>query len=893
MSDPAASPLMRQYRDIKRGYPLAILFFRVGDFYEMFFEDAQIASRLLSIALTSRDKQSPEAIPLCGVPHHAAIGYIAKLLKAGKTVALCEQVEDPKLAKGLVRREVVRLYTPGTLLDTELLSPVESNYLCALSFSSGSSLPTLIGLAVLEVSTGEFWLTELSGPRASSLVSDELARIDVRELLYPSGLNRDASGWIDHIKGARLCERPLQTFDRQSSTKTLLEQFHVQSLDAFGCQNLTVAIGAAGAVLHYVRETQPGASLSHIRRMTVRRDKETMHLDGPTIRNLELLKPMITQDGRPDSCDGSLVSVLDRTVTAMGARQLRQWLVRPLTQSESIHVRLDAVEELKDQLQERVSLRTALREVQDIARLSSRIVLGYSGPRDLLALNQSLAVLPDVFMILESFRSPLLVDIRASWDNGATLYDLINRSIHGDAPSSMRDGNVIKDGYDSNIDELRTACKEGKRWIAELERTERARTGIDSLKVRYNHVFGYYIEITKSNLARVPSDFVRKQTLANAERFMTPELKALEERVTGAELRLQSLEQEIFCDIRARIALEAHRLEAISAKLSLLDVLAGLAETAAMNRYVKPLVDERGEILIRDGRHPVVEALHDDRSFVPNDTVLDLESNRLLILTGPNMAGKSTYLRQVALIVLMAQIGSFVPAAEARIGLADRIFTRVGASDNLAGGLSTFMVEMVETAHILNSASQRSLILLDEIGRGTSTYDGLSIAWAVAEHIHDRTQLGARTLFATHYHEMVQLSRHHQGIKNYRVAVQEDGANVVFLRKIVAGGADRSYGIHVAKLAGLPDCVISRANEVLDQLEQPDPVSPGPLVTNRPKRSSQSLPQAHPLIEEVKQIDLFSMTPLDALNRLAELQRLVAPNSSDSDGREPGRVRTK
>jgi len=878
MSEHSLSPLMRQYRDIKRGYPDAILFFRVGDFYEMFFEDAQIASRLLSIALTSRDKQSPDAVPLCGVPHHASMGYIAKLLKAGKTVALCEQVEDPKLAKGLVRREVVRLYTPGTLLDTELLSPLESNYLCALSLPSSASAAVLVGLAVLDVSTGEFWVSEFHGPCATSLAMDELSRIEARELLYPTGLNQDSRAWLDQIKDVRLCERPVHAFDRQESTKTLLDHFQIQSLDAFGCQNLTAAIEAAGAVLHYFRETQPGSSLDHIRRIGIRRDKETMHLDGLTIRNLELLKSSRPSESGRGSNDVSLASVLDRTVTTMGARLLRQWLVRPLTESAMIRTRLDAVEELKNRLQDRVALRAALRAVQDIARLRSRIVLGYSGPRDLIALKQSLSVLPEIWRILALFASPLLADIQTGWDNGADLHDLIDRSIRDDAPSSVRDGNIIKDGYDPHVDELRKAGTEGKHWIAELEARERTRTGIESLKVRYNHVFGYYIEVTKSNLSRVPSDYIRKQTLVNAERFMTPELKTLEERVSGAELRLLSLEQEMFGDIRGRLALESHRLEAVATKLSVLDVVAGLAETAAMNRYTRPMIHEHGDIHIRDGRHPVVELLHTDRPFVPNDTVLDLEDNRLLILTGPNMAGKSTYLRQVALIVLMAQIGSFVPAADAHIGVADRIFTRVGASDNLSAGQSTFMVEMVETANILNNASQRSLILLDEIGRGTSTYDGLSIAWAVAEHIHDRTRLGSRTLFATHYHEMVQLARHCQGIKNYRVAVQDSGGDVVFLRKIVAGGADRSYGIHVAKLAGLPRSVIHRANEVLVQLEQPDPAAEGQIGSRLPQQTAQALPQPHPLIDEVKQIDLFSMTPLDALNRLAELQRLVIPD---------------
>ncbi|TKS58863.1 MAG: DNA mismatch repair protein MutS [Nitrospira sp.] len=881
MSDVDISPLMRQYRDIKRGYPQAILFFRVGDFYEMFYEDAREASRLLSIALTSRDKSSPDPVPLCGVPYHAATGYLAKLLKAGRTVALCEQVEDPKLAKGLVRREVVRLYTPGTLVDTEFLSPVESNYLAALSIRSATAQPPLIGLAALEVSTGEFWITEFQGPQALAQVLDELTRLEPREVLFATGLDRQAAVWLDQIEGARLCERPTASFDQQQAARMLQDLFHIQTLEAFGCRGLTAAIGAAGAVLHYFRETQPTAPLDHIRRLKVRWVNETMHLDSVTIRNLELLKPMVSGESSQELRSTTLLSVLDRTVTAMGSRLLRQWLVRPLIQCSHIGVRLDAVGELKDRMQERVALRTALREVQDIARLGSRIVLGLAGPRELLALKQSLSILPEILIHLASFQSALLVDARTSWDDGRDLYDLIEHAIQPDAPLSVRDGNTIREGYDAGIDELRKASKEGKSWIAGLESKERERTGIESLKVRYNQVFGYYIEITKTNLARVPAEYIRKQTLVNAERFMTPELKELEERVTGAEVKLLALEQDIFTQLRDRLAKEAHRLDAMANTLSLIDVLAGLAETAALNQYTRPVVDESGTISIRDGRHPVVERLANDMAFVPNDALLDFNTNRLLILTGPNMAGKSTYLRQVALIVLMAQVGSFVPAAEAHIGLVDRIFTRVGASDNLASGQSTFMVEMVETANILNSATQRSLILLDEIGRGTSTYDGLSIAWAVAEHIHDRTHLGARTLFATHYHEMTQLEQQREGIRNYRVAVQERDGEIVFLRKIVAGGADRSYGIHVAKLAGLPAGVIDRAQVVLAQLEQPESTLTGP-IQEQPNRASQSLPQPHPIIEEVKQIDLFSMTPLDALNRLAELQRMVQPDDNQS-----------
>jgi DNA mismatch repair protein MutS len=608
-----------------------------------------------------------------------------------------------------------------------------------------------------------------------------------------------------------------------------------------------------------------------------------MHLDGATIRNLELLKPLVSYETATGLKPTTLLSVLDRTSTVMGSRLLRQWLVRPLLRDDQIRLRLDAVEELKNHMQVRTSLRAGLREIQDIARLGSRIVLGLAGPRELLALKQSLSVLPEIFVQLTPLQNQLLCEARTAWDNGQDLYDLIEQAIRPEAPVSIRDGNIIKEGYDPAIDELRKTSKEGKSWIAAIEARERERTGVDSLKVRYNQVFGYYIEITKANLARVPPDYIRKQTLVNAERFMTAELKELEERVLGADVKLLASEQEAFIRIRSQLAKEAHRLDAMANCLSLIDVVAGLAEVAALYRYTKPTVTEGGSIIIREGRHAVVERLTSDSVFVPNDTVLDLEQNRLLIITGPNMAGKSTYLRQVALIVLMAQIGSFVPASEAQIGLTDRIFTRVGASDNLAGGQSTFMVEMVETANILQHATQRSLILLDEIGRGTSTYDGLSIAWAIAEYIHDRAQLGARTLFATHYHEMTQLEHQRTGIKNYRVAVQELGGDVVFLRKIVAGKADRSYGIHVAKLAGLPPDVIHRAQAVLSQLERPESARSG-LTQEQSPLTSDSLPQPHPIIEEVKQIDLFSMTPLDALNRLAEFQRIARQDSSHSSG---------
>ncbi len=599
-----------------------------------------------------------------------------------------------------------------------------------------------------------------------------------------------------------------------------------------------------------------------------------MHLDSATIRNLELVRPIGQPEDRPGRQPSTVLSVLDRTATAMGSRLLREWLVRPLVDRMAIQARLDAVAELKDRIAPRVAIRSTLRAVQDMARLSSRLTLGIAGPRELLALKQSLTALPELRSHLSDFQTMLLAARRGGWDDCRDLFDLIEQAIDPDAPLSSRDGGVIRSGYNADVDELRKARTEGKGWIAALEAKERERTGIDSLKVRYNQVFGYYIEVTKANLGKVPPDFIRKQTLVNAERFMTGELKELEERVTGAESKLLALEEELFSQLRSRLANEVPRLQAMAGTIGLIDVLASFAETAALNRYIKPTVDDSSTLHIREGRHPVVEQLTVDQTFVPNDTSLNANDSRLVILTGPNMAGKSTYLRQVALIALLAQIGSFVPAAEAHIGLVDRIFTRVGASDNLAAGQSTFMVEMVESANILNCATAKSLILLDEIGRGTSTYDGLSIAWAIAEYIQDRSHLGARTLFATHYHEMTQLESLREGIKNYRVAVQERDGNVVFLRKIVPGGADRSYGIHVAKLAGLPGSVIARAQEVLAQLERADTSRE---AGNQPAPTQSSLPHPHPLIEEVKQIDLFAMTPLDALNQLAAWQRMVQP----------------
>ena len=881
MAEADLSPLMRQYREIKQCHRDAILFFRVGDFYEMFFEDAEIASRALSIALTSRDKHRPEPIPLCGVPYHAAMTYIAKLLKAGHTVAVCDQVEDPKLAKGLVRREVVRLYTPGTLTDSELLPATESNFLAAVAPSSASTRQRTqnpyLGLAALDSSTGEFWIMEFGGDSAARQLQDELFRLDPREVLYPEADSAALGSVLANTKGMRLCAQEESVFDVLRSRHILLEHFRVAALDGFGCRDGSPGIPAAGAILRYLRDTRPTASLSHISKLHVRQTQDVMHLDAATIRNLELVRPLVEERK-----DATLLSVLDRTVSPMGSRLMREWLLRPLVRPSEINIRLDAVAELLQQSDTRSRVRTALRGIQDLARLAGRVSLGAATPRELLALGQSVSELPTIGDLLSRLTAPILKDLSASWDNLIEVQQVIHDSIRHDAPASPRDGGFIKEGYCIELDELRRAAREGKGWIATLEAQERKQTGIDSLKIRFNQVFGYYIEVTKANAGRVPEEYVRKQTLTNAERFTTGALKELEDRVTGAESKLLVLELDLLEHIQARVATDTHRMQSVAAAVAVLDVLVAFAESAALNHYVRPDIDVDGVLRIVEGRHPVIEQLGPAGGFVPNDTLLDLDARRLIILTGPNMAGKSTYLRQIALIVLMAQIGSFVPARKAQVGIADRIFTRVGANDNLVAGHSTFMVEMTETAHILNCATRRSLILLDEIGRGTSTYDGLSIAWAVAEYALDAERLGARTLFATHYHEMTELANQHMGVSNCTVLVKERDEDVIFLRKIVDGAADRSYGIHVARLAGLPRFVLQRAKEVLAQLEsaQTAPHGVSPVATDGISPSDPTLPTPHPIIDEVRQMDLFSMTPLEALNRLADLQRrLDAPET--------------
>jgi len=876
--DTDLTPLMRQYQDVKRQYQDAILFFRVGDFYEMFFEDAEEASHILEIVLTSRGKVKGASIPLCGIPYHSATAYIAKLLKAGKTVALCEQMEDAQVAKGLVRREVVRLYTPGTLIDSELLTGNESNFLASLVTSPdhlASSQPDF-GLAVMELSTGEFWMMEACSGSHDRHLLDEIARLDPKELVFSKRLPLSLVTSLEGLRIPRLAPQPEEWFTLDGARTTLTAYFGSDFLGEISSDDIPLGVQAAGSLLQYLDATQPTMNHRHLQPPYVRQLAREMYIDRLTARNLELLHSLSGQKESP-----TLFSIVDRTVTSMGSRLLRQWISRPLLDLHSIQARQKAVAELVNHVSSRFAIRQALTSIRDIERLNSRIVMGAAHPRDLLGLKQSLACLPIIQPHLERLQTTLFEQIAKQWDLLKDVHDLIDQSLSPEVSVSSRDGGYIKSGYHRELDELRSLTRDGAKLMAALESNERTRTGIDSLKIKFNQVFGYFIEVTKANVSRIPHDYLRKQTLVNAERFTIPELTQLEDRMRGAEQKIQSLEASLFQQVRSEIAQSSGRIQTMAERLGTLDVLAGLSETAAVHRYIQPEVHTGGIICIQEGRHLVIEQHCSPEGFIPNDTLLNLESNRLLLITGPNMAGKSTYLRQVALLVLLAQMGSFVPAHSARIGIVDRIFTRIGASDNLSGGQSTFMMEMVETAEILESATNKSLILLDEVGRGTSTYDGLSIAWSIAEYILDRLKVGARTLFATHYHEMTQLENLHDGIKNYTVAVKEQDQNILFLRKIIEGKADRSYGIHVARLAGLPDRVILRAQEVLRQLEDSSGTqsqSVLPLEThNHSHQIDHSIPLSHPIIEEVKQMDLFSITPIDALNRLADFQRRLKP----------------
>jgi DNA mismatch repair protein MutS len=868
----SATPMMRQYLEIKARYPDAILFFRLGDFYEMFMEDAVTASRLLDITLTSRNKGSVDEIPLCGIPFHSAQPYVARLVEQGHKVAICEQVEDPRTAKGIVRREVVRVVTPGLIVDTDSIKPNENNFLMA--FAPGGR--GRWGAAVLDITTGEFRVTECSDREA---LQSEVASVSPREILFPEGGEGEEvrKSLASVLSAAMVNPIPAEACDPDRAGTEIKEFFACASLEPFGCSGMPGAIAAAGAILHYLQETQKGA-LDHIRSLRTYHSGDFMALDEATRRNLELSATLY--DGNRK---GSLLGVLDRTVTAMGGRRLRQWIHRPLLDVEKIRSRHGAVAELVTQSLPRRDLRAALEGVYDLERLNGKIAMGSANAKDLVALRSSLERLPALLETLASLEAQALNALCARIDHLGDLCALIERAIVDDPPFGLREGGIIRSGYDGRLDELRSISREGKGWIARLEQTERERTAIPNLKVRFNRVFGYYIEITKSHLSRVPDDYHRRQTLANAERYVTPALQEYEEKVLGAEEKLVELEYELFQALRVEIALHGMRLQGTADALAELDVLISLADLAHDRNYVVPEMDESADLVICEGRHPVIEEMQLE-PFVPNDVLMDDRENQIIVITGPNMAGKSTFMRQVALIVLMAQMGSLVPARSARIGVVDRIFTRVGASDNLARGQSTFMVEMTETAHILRHATCRSLIVLDEIGRGTSTFDGISIAWAVAEYLHDNAELAAKTLFATHYHELTDLALTRDRVKNYNVAVKEWNDQIIFLRRIVKGGASHSYGIQVARLAGLPEGVIERAREVLRNLETGEFEGEGVPRIARSRKSPQPKvsPQMglferepDPLREKLSNIDVNVLTPVEALNVLHQLTKMA------------------
>ena len=867
------TPVMRQYLEIKADHQDAVLFFRLGDFYEMFMEDAVLASRVLGITLTSRNKGVENSIPLCGIPYHSSQGYIAKLISAGHKVAICEQIGDPKAAKGIVKREVVRVVTPGLVTDTETLEPKENNYLLAIV-----SNDNLYGIAHIDITTGEFRVTEVD---TLQRVESELGSLRPREVLFSDTEgSRELKQQIGSPLDGVMCNfLPEWTCETDYAQEQLCSFFGVSGLHSFGCHDLVAAQQAASVVLYYLQQTQKDG-LGHIRPLQTYHTQNFMVLDDSTRRNLELTATL--QDGKKR---GSLLGVLDRTVTAMGGRTLRHWIHYPLIDQVQINQRQEAVAELVDDSLQRMELIEALDGVYDLERLNSKISMASANAKDMAALRSSLGKLPALDDLLSPLQSPYLKDLRQKIDLLPELVSLLDQAIMDDPPFVLRDGGIIKDGFNDELDELRTISRDGKSWIVALEQQERERTGIPSLKIKYNKVFGYFIEVTHRNMDRVPEDYHRKQTLTNAERFITPQLKEYEDKILGAEDRIVELEYNLFQQIRVKVSSEARRIQQSADALAILDTLLSLADLAHERNYVRPKIDDSGVIHIAGGRHPVVEGMPLKEAFVPNDVELDTEKNQLLIITGPNMAGKSTFMRQVALITLMAQLGSFVPADKAQIGVVDRIFTRVGASDNLAKGESTFMVEMNETANILRHATQRSLIILDEIGRGTSTFDGVSIAWAVAEYLHDNASVAAKTLFATHYHELTDLPLTRERVKNYNVAVKEWNDEIIFLRKIITGSASRSYGIQVGRLAGLPDVVINRAKEILHNLETGEFVRSGEprLGESKNKLKKQHVAQLslfHAEQEDkirtrLELIDVSSTTPIEALTLLDELKKML------------------
>lgn len=896
------TPLMQQYVQIKEQYKDCILFYRLGDFYEMFFEDAHICSKELEIALTGKNIGQEERAPMCGVPFHAVEGYLSKLVSRGYRVAICEQVEDPKQAKGIVKREVIRIVTPGTNLNTQVLDETKNNYLMAVVHTTNA-----YGISIVDVTTGDYYVTEVESDRK---LMDEIFKWSPSEIIcndtfFVSGID------IETLKSNyNIALSPLEPwyFDDDLCVRALREHFHVATLDGLGLKDYTIGVIAAGCIMQFLQETQK-SSLSHITKLTPYTYEKYMLLDSSTVRNLELTETLREKQKR-----GSLLWVLDKTKTAMGARLLRSFMEQPLIDYDMIIQRLEAVSELKENMISREEIREYLNPIYDLERIMSKISYKSANPRDLVAFCSSLSMLPHIKFLMQNFESPLLKEIYDDLDPLQDLFDLIDRSISEEPPLTVKEGGIIKEGFHEEVDRLRKAKTEGKDWLMDLETKEREATGIKNLRIRFNRVFGYYLEVTNSYKDLVPDSWIRKQTLANAERYTTPELKNLEDIILGAEDKLFSLEYNIFCEIRDQIAAEVKRIQQTAKAIAKIDVFASLALVAEQNNYTKPIMNTNGSIHIKNGRHPVVERMISHDMFVANDTLLDNKNNRVSIITGPNMAGKSTYMRQTALIVLMAQIGSFVPADAAEISIVDRIFTRVGASDDLASGQSTFMVEMTEVANILRNATKNSLLILDEIGRGTSTFDGLSIAWAVVEHISNCSILGAKTLFATHYHELTELEGRLEGVNNYCIAVKEQGEDIVFLRKIVKGGADKSYGIQVAKLAGVPSSVLKRASEIVleltgndlalktknlsspdasesevefvqEELPLDDNTILGVHATSKSGKGKKkvdtnqfslfSLSGNEDIISELRDLDIARLTPIDAINKLYQLQKKI------------------
>ena len=874
----ALTPMMQQYMAIKEQYKDCILFYRLGDFYEMFYDDALTASRELEITLTGKNCGQEERAPMCGVPYHAVDVYLNKLVAKGYKVAICEQAEDPKQAKGIVKREVIRIVTPGTNLSQQALDEGRNNYLMCLVYDNNQ-----FGLAITDISTGDFYTTEVATLKE---LYDEIHRFSPSEIICNDSFYMSGASLDDFKDRLHVSVSTLDTWymDEAVSVQKIKEHFKVASLDGLGLTDFPSGTLAVGALLLYLYETQKN-TLDNLTKITPYRSGGYMIIDSATNRNLELIETL-----REKQKKGSLLWVLDKTKTAMGARLMRNWIEQPLIEKKKITARQDAVEELYNDMITREEIREYLNAVYDLERLVTRISYRTANPRDLIAFKTSLGMIPPVKQLLSQAKSAELKEIDERMDCLEDIYDLIEKSIQDEPPIMIREGGMIKEGYNEDVDKFRLSRTEGKTWLAELEAREKEKTGIKNLRVRYNKVFGYYLEVTNSYKELVPEDWTRKQTLANAERYITPELKELEDMILGAEDKLAALEYDLYCEVRDSIGEQVVRIQETAKAIAHLDVLASLACVAQSNDYVRPSINTKGVIDIQGGRHPVVEKMNNNQMFIDNDTYLDNKNHRISIITGPNMAGKSTYMRQSALIVLMAQIGSFVPAKSANIGIVDRIFTRVGASDDLASGQSTFMVEMTEVANILRNATSRSLLILDEIGRGTSTFDGLSIAWAVVEHISNPKLLGAKTLFATHYHELTELEGKLDSVNNYCISVREQGDDIIFLRKIIRGGADKSYGIQVARLAGVPDSVIDRAKEIASWLEETDVTDKAKNLQVRtsakkkevvreavPAEKQMSLfdiyPADHPVLKELAGLDVSNMTPIQALNTLYELQK--------------------